>query len=107
MFNDRERSSLEMEKTWQQQPALVEALCVLFHNADPAQIWSGENPKAQTEYLPEVSALVDGLPGVTDARQVSVLTRDIFYRFFEGHVDFEDWNGLGEAIWQAIQEHRT
>lgn len=106
VFNERERSSLERNKTWQQQPALVEALCMLFHDVDPAQLWSGENPKAQVEYLSEVSVRVEGLPSITDAKQVSTLARDTFHQFFEDHMDFEDWDGLGHAVWQAVQEHR-
>lgn len=107
MFSERDQSRLKERQLWQEQPALVEALCMVFYKADPAGLASGENPGARTEYLPEVEALIGEMPDTADEKIVSDLTRGICFKLFEGNLYFDNWDELAGAIWKAIQTHRS
>ena len=98
---------LEQSLAWQQQPALIEALCKLLHDIDPMGIWSAENPHARTEYLQEAAAISNQTTGISSERDLGTLVASIFMQKFGNHELNSDWNGLAKALLPTLEKFKA
>ncbi len=100
-FSDDDKRRLEESAVWQQDPHFVESMCRLFHEMDPMQCWSGENPHAMTEYLIEVDMLAKRMKSIHSVQDLALTLQAIFEEMFAGDETNPDWTALAMAAWQA------
>ena len=101
-FTEDDLWKLERSEAWREKPALVEGLCRILHDVDPAGIWSGMNPAAMTEYLREVEIIVDRLQQVSDEQGLATALEGTFQERFEGQLVFDGWDDLACNIWRLV-----
>ena len=98
---------LERSLAWQEQPALIEALCRLLHDIDPIGLWSGDSPHARTEYLQEAEAITDQTTGIRSEKDLGAVLAAIFKEKFGGSEESSDWSGLAKAILPTLEKFKA
>ena len=112
-FTEDDHQRLQRSPAWRKEPGVVESLCRLFCEKDPAGLYSPSNPHAVTEYLQEVEDLFGLLPTIQSERAMAGEIRAIIHRGFASDepadeiVGFNGWEGLASIAWLELTGFRV